>query len=112
MSHTTSLTQNRDFRQLYARGRHAAGPCLAMYCRKNRLGLIRLGLTVSVKLGPAVQRNRIRRRIREAYRLQEDVFLPGHDVVIVARFRAKSASFSDLSRELAGLGRKLGIAQT
>ncbi|MCL2082270.1 MAG: ribonuclease P protein component [Oscillospiraceae bacterium] len=111
MRKTVSLSANRDFRRLYARGRNTAGSCLAVYCARNRLGLIRLGLTVSTKLGGAVQRNRIRRRIKEAYRLQEGLFVPGYDIVVVARFRAKAAPFSALQGELLLLSRRLGIAR-
>ena len=109
MQHTISLSKNRDFRWLYAKGKKAAGSYLAVYCRKNRIDSTRLGLTVSVKLGGAVQRNRIRRRMREAYRLQEDLFLPGNDIVIVARFRAVSVGFSALQKEMVDLCRGLGL---
>ena len=68
MEHTVSLKLNHVFRRLYGRGKSAVNPCLAVYCRKNNLGYSRLGLTVGVKLGKAVVRNRTRRRIKEAYR--------------------------------------------
>lgn len=58
MEHTVSLKLNHVFRRLYGRGKSAVNPCLAVYCRKNNLGYSRLGLTVGVKLGKAVVRNR------------------------------------------------------
>ena len=88
MEHTVSLKLNHVFRRLYGRGKSAVNPCLAVYCRKNNLGYSRLGLTVGVKLGKAVVRNRTRRRIKEAYRIHEGAFLPGYDIVVVARVRA------------------------
>ena len=60
MEHTVSLKLNHVFRRLYGRGKSAVNPCLAVYCRKNNLGYSRLGLTVGVKLGKAVVRNRTR----------------------------------------------------
>ncbi len=72
MKHTVSLKQNRDFRGLYARGKTAASPCLALYCRRNRLSQNRLGITVGGKLGGAVTRNKVRRRIRALYSANED----------------------------------------
>ena len=77
MKHTVSLKQNHQFRRLYSKGKSAVSPTLALYCRKNRLGYSRLGVTVGTKVGKAVRRNRTRRRIREAYRIHEDAFLPG-----------------------------------
>ena len=109
MRHTVSLRLNRDFRSLYNRGKNAAGPCMALYCRRNRAGVNRLGLTVSKKLGNAVARNRIRRRLKEAYRLHEQGFLPGYDLVIVGRARARDMAFDGLQRELLSLCRKLGL---
>ncbi|MDR0293336.1 MAG: ribonuclease P protein component [Oscillospiraceae bacterium] len=110
MRHTVSLKQNHEFRSLYARGKNAAGVYLAIYARKNRLSVTRLGITVSAKLGNAVTRNRVKRRIREAYRLREERFATGFDVVLVARGRAVGADFAALGDELVRLGRKLGVS--
>ena len=80
-----------------------------LYARKNRTGTNRVGITVSKKLGKAVIRNRVRRRIREAYRLNEERFLPGWDIVIVARSRAVEVSFQKLSHSLLSLAEKADI---
>ena len=64
MDHTVSLKLNHEFRRLYAKGKSAVNPCMAVYCRKNRLGYNRLGFTTGTKLGKAVVRNRVRRRLR------------------------------------------------
>ena len=109
MKSTVSLNRNKDFRWLYARGKSAVGVYLALYVRKNRSNALRLGLTVSAKLGGAVSRNRIRRRIKEAYRLSEHLFCPGHDLVVVARFRAHSAAFDALRQDLLRQSAKLGL---
>ena len=109
MKQTVSLKQNHIFRRLYARGKSAVDSRLALYCRKNRLGHNRLGLTVGVKLGKAVARNRTRRRIKEAYRLHEGRFLPGYDLVVVARVKAGHSRYRDLERSLLRLADKLGL---
>jgi ribonuclease P protein component len=109
MRHTVSLKHNREFRSLYARGKSTAGVCLALYAKKNRFGVNRLGVTVSGKLGGAVVRNRVRRRLKEACRLYEDRFAKGFDIVIVARSRAIGSDFAALRDELLRLGGKLGI---
>ena len=107
MEHTVSLKLNHVFRRLYGRGKSAVNPCLAVYCRKNNLGYSRLGLTVGVKLGKAVVRNRTRRRIKEAYRIHEGAFLPGYDIVVVARVRAAHSRYRELERSLLSLADKI-----
>ena len=64
------------------------------------LGYNRLGLTVSAKLACAVKRNRIKRLFREAYRLNEDKFADGIDLVLVARVRAVGASYQEIEKSL------------
>ena len=82
---------------------------MVLYARRNREGINRVGVTVSKKLGKAVVRNRVRRRLREVYRLHESRFLPGWDIVVVARSRTVDASFSELTRAYLSLAKKLGI---
>jgi len=89
-----TLKQNWEFRRLYQSGRSAVSPALVVYCRKNRTGGSRLGLTVSVKLGKAVVRNRIKRRLREVYRLGR--VKPGYDLILVGRSQAKDMPFPRL----------------
>ena len=109
MEHTVSLKQNHVFRRLYNKGKSAVNPCLALYCRKNGSNRSRLGLTVGFKVGNAVVRNRTRRRIREAYRIHEDRFLPGYDLVVVARVRAGHSRYREVERSLLSLADKLGL---
>ena len=109
MEHTISLKQNHVFRRLYSKGKSAVNPCLALYCRKNNSPRSRLGITVGVKVGKAVVRNRTRRRIREAYRIHEDRFLPGYDLVVVARVRACHSRYREVERSLLSLADKLGL---
>ena len=70
---------------------------MVLYCRKNRLGRNRLGITVSVKLGHAVVRNRARRRLREVYRLNAGKLTQGWDIILVARSRTVTDSFQNLN---------------
>lgn len=100
MQHTIPLCENRIFRALYARGKTAAAGTVAVYARKNRGKISRLGLTTSVKLGCAVKRNAVRRKIRESYRLHEGEFAAGYDIVIVARTRAVGSEFKAIERDI------------
>lgn len=111
MVKTVSLKENRDFRRLYGSKQNVVTPYMAVYCRKNKLGINRLGLTVGTKVGHAVVRNRVRRRLREAYRAQEADILAGYDIVVVARVRAAQAPFQVLQRSLTDCLTKLKLMQ-
>ena len=110
MKTTISLKKNHQFRRLYARGQTRSDPWLAVYCRRNGCtDRNRLGITVGTRVGGAVQRNRLRRRIREAYRINESRLRLGYDLVVVGRVRAADADFCRLERSLLGLLDGLGL---
>ena len=108
MKFSTSLKLNHVFRRLY-RTNGFAGPYLVLYARKNRTAGNRVGITVSKKLGKAHIRNRTRRRIREVYRLNEERFQPGWDIVVVARTKAVDATFDKLTKSYLHLAKKLNL---
>jgi len=110
MKYSTSLKLNHVFRRLY-RTTGQANSLLVLYARRNRTPCNRVGITVSKKLGKAHIRNRVRRRFREVYRLNEEKFLPGWDIVLVARSRAIGADFADLTRACLSLAKKAGITR-
>ena len=107
MKYTVSLKENRVFRRLYAKGRSAVSPTMVLYCRKNGRRENRLGLTTGTKLGHAVVRNRVRRRLREIYRLQEHRLSPGYDIVV--RVRAVYSRYAELERDFLRLAKKLQL---
>ena len=100
MNPGTSIKLNSDFRRIYARGKSAVSSCVVLYCRKNRLGSNRFGFTVSKKLGNAVQRNRVRRRLREIMRLNNQRLEQGYDLILVARGRAPGADYHKLETDV------------
>ena len=108
MKFSSSLKLNHIFRRLYATSGHANG-YLVLYARPNRTQTNRVGITVSKKLGHAVVRNRVRRRLREVYRLNEDRFAPGWDIVVVARSRCIDADFQKLTHAYLALAQKAGL---
>ena len=109
MKFTTSLKKNHEFKRLYNKGKSAASQCAVVYCRRNGRQENRLGVTVSTKIGGAVQRNRIRRRLKEIYRLNEDKITPGYDVVIVARMRSRYAGYREIETSVLSLFQKLKL---
>lgn len=108
MKFSTSLKLNHVFRRLYSTSGFANG-YLVLYARRNRTGTNRVGITTGKKLGHAVVRNRTRRRLREIYRLNEENFLPGFDIVVVARSRAVEAPFDKLTKAYLDLAKKASL---
>ncbi len=109
MNYTISMKYNRDFKRLYSRGKSIAAGYLVLYYQKNKLEKNVLGITVTKKLGKAVVRNRVRRLIRECYRLRENEMHIGYNMVLVARNRAADADFEKIGRDLSYLLKKSGI---
>ena len=108
MKFSTSLKYNHIFQRLYRTGGQANG-LLVLYARRNRLGVNRVGITTGKKLGKAHIRNRIRRRVREVYRLNEASFSTGWDIVVVVRSKAIDATFPQLTDSYLSLAKKAGI---
>ncbi len=111
MNFSSALKLNHIFRRLYATSGHANG-YLVLYAKPNRTATNRVGITAGKKLGHAVVRNRVRRRLREIYRLNEDRFVPGWDIVVVARSRCIDADFQKLTHAYLSLAEKAGITKT
>ena len=108
MKYSCSLKLNHIFRRLYSTAGQA-NSLLVLYARPNHTQKNRVGITASKKLGKAVIRNRVRRRLREVYRLNEQCFLPGWDIVVVARSRCVGAPFDALCKAYLALAEKAGI---
>lgn len=108
MKFSCSLKLNHIFRRLY-KSTAQANAYLVLYCRPNHTGQNRVGITVSKKLGKAIIRNRVRRRLREVYRLNEEQFAAGYDIVVVARSRCIRASFPELTQAYLSLANDAGI---
>ena len=111
MDRVYTLKKNSEFRRLYSRGKSAVNSYMVVYCRKNGREINRVGYTVSVKLGHAVVRNRVRRRLREIYRLNSPALKKGWDIVIVARGRCVDARYARLDEAFLALCGKLSLLE-
>lgn len=98
------LRRPSDFRRVYDRRRSAGDDWLIVYACPNALTFSRLGLSVSRKVGGAVQRNRIRRLYREAYRLTRHEMPIGLDIVLIPR-KTEEPTLEKLMRSLPRLVR-------
>ena len=105
MKFSESLKKNRDFQKVYSNGRSFANRYLVMYILENGSSGNRLGISVSKKVGNSVVRHRIKRLIKESYRLNEDSFLSGYDIVVIARVTANKISYFEMESALLHLGR-------
>ena len=110
-----SLKKNRDFKHVYSQGKYVANELFVAYALANHFGINRIGITVSKKVGGAVVRNRVKRRVRECVRhnnlsLQSDICT--YDFVLVARKPAGElvgkGVFLHMSASLQNLFRRLG----
>ncbi|MDY5704009.1 MAG: ribonuclease P protein component [Lachnospiraceae bacterium] len=100
MVFSQSLKKNEDFRKVYKNGVSLADSFLVMYKLPNNSNENRLGISVSKKVGNSIVRHHLTRLIREAYRLHEEMFDTGLDIVIVARSRAKNSSYKTIEKSL------------
>ncbi len=79
------LRRRRDFEKIFAEGKAFKGPILNAYVLPNSLGHTRIGIVVGRRYGGAVQRNRIKRLLRESYRLNKNLIKVGLDIVILPK---------------------------
>jgi ribonuclease P protein component len=105
---SSRILRSADFRTVYDNGTRVSGPLFAAFClaRESDGGGVRIGLTVPKALGGAVVRNRIKRRLRAAFRLQRADWNIDWDIVLNPRKAAILAPFADLERALAEVIRK------
>ena len=105
MRYSESLKKNRDFQNVYRHGKSYANKYLVMYVLENHTEGNRLGISVSKKVGNSIVRHRLTRLIRESYRLQEDRFRCGLDIVVIARIGAKGKNYKEIDGAMLHLGR-------
>ena len=105
------IRKNNDFQKVYKNGKSLANKYLVMYVLKNDLEENRIGISVSKKVGNSVIRHHFCRLVRESYRLHEEIFNSGLDIVVLARQSAKDASYHDIESALLHLGKLHGICR-
>ncbi len=100
MKFSNSLKKNKDFDAVYRAGNSKANRDFVMYIKNNGKETNRLGISVSKKVGNSVVRHHLARLIREAYRLHEEMFNSGLDIVVVVRPAAKEISYDQTVKSL------------
>ena len=105
MKYSESLRKNWDFQLVYKKGTSYANRYLVMYVLKNQLNRNRIGISVSKKVGNSVVRHHLTRLIRESYRLNEEKFACGYDIIVIVRVSGKEQGFRSLESALLHLGK-------
>ena len=109
-NNTDGIKKDSDFRKVYQRGKSLADRNLVIYTMKNKSDKSRIGISISKKVGKAHERNRIRRCIKEAYRLNiDDKVLGGYDLVFIARINAADKDYRELEKSLKYICKKANI---
>ena len=104
MIFSESLKKTKDFQKVYNKGKSYANKYLVMYILKNDSDRNRIGIAVGKKVGNSVVRHHLTRLVRESYRLHEEMFHSGWDIVVIARAGAKNASYHEIESALLHLG--------
>ena len=104
-----SLKKNEDFKKVFDEKKSYANKYLILYYRENELDVNRLGIQVSKKVGNSVVRHRLTRLIRESFRLNENSFKHGLDLVVIARGDAKGKTYKEIEDALLHLGKQSRI---
>lgn len=98
MKRFPSIKKNSDFQKVYQTGKSYANRQLVMYVKRMEQPMIRIGISVSKKVGNSVVRHRMTRLVRESFRLNESRLETGLDIVVVVRAAAKEAEYKTIER--------------
>ena len=109
MKKTVSLTKNKDFKRIYNKGKFLANSYLVLYYLNNKEGINKLGITVNKRIGKAVVRNKVRRLIKECYRLREYKIKNGYTIIFVSRIKTAEANFKQIGKAMDDLLKKANL---
>ena len=110
MEFTEGLKKNIDFGKVYRKGKSRANRQLVLYILNNGTDKNRLGISVSKKVGNSVVRHRVKRLIKEAYRLNESAFARGYDLVFIARTDAAGKTYEEIEKSVLHISDLMGIS--
>jgi ribonuclease P protein component len=111
MKQTQTLRMNYEFSRVYQKGRYISGRHVVLHYLKRNGSQNRLGITASRKVNGSVRRNRVKRLLRESYRLVENQIKPGYDLVLVGRDSVVPPDLKTVCPEVARLLQRAGLYQ-
>ena len=111
MLYTDTLKKNYEFKRDLTKGKYCNGNYIDIYIKKNNKNFNYIGIAVSVKVGKAVKRNRIKRLIRENYRLLENKIFTGYDIIFLWKKNKNisEATFSNIKEDFINILNKSNL---
>ena len=113
MKKTLMLKKNYEFKRILTKGEYYSGKFLDVFVKKNNFSVNFLGIAVGVKIAKAVKRNRIKRLIRENYRLIEEKVNTGYSIVFLWKKKVdiKHATFTNIKQDMMNVFERIGILE-
>ncbi len=111
MKKTIKLKKNYEFKKILTKGKYYSGDYLDVFVRKSNFDINRIGIAIGVKIAKAVKRNRIKRLILENYRLLEDKFNNGYDIIFLWKKKKniKEATFENIKQDVISILERIGM---
>ncbi len=111
MKKTVMIKRRYEFKILFSKGKISYGSNITMYILKNKFSHNKLGIAVGKKSGRAVDRNKVKRLIRENYRIFEDNVKCGYNILISVNKKSdvRNVDFYDIKKDIEKLFRKSGL---
>lgn len=111
MGKIVTLKKNIEFKKVFNKGKFIDGRCIVVYLLKNNTNQNKLGFVVSKKAGKSVTRNRIRRLIRENFRLQKENLKKGYTIVIMWKTKKEiqKATFDNIKQDMLNIFAKYDL---
>ena len=97
------LSKTSEFKKVFSEGRRIEGKNLIIFFLKNDYNFNRPGIIIKKEIGKAVVRNKIKRRLKEAFRLINKKLSPGYDIIMLAKNNIKESNYFEICQDLESL---------